>query len=140
MGQLTLYTRGIVNLLGSRPQATLEDMNSAEALSPLDPLIAPLLAGRGLAELSLGRIDDAVLTTEHAAIKARAHHIAMYPAVIANAMAGDLKRSSKWCEAVLSKRPDSTCAAFFSALPFRDENLIRTFRTALVSSGMPEGD
>ncbi|MDU8914074.1 winged helix-turn-helix domain-containing tetratricopeptide repeat protein [Aestuariicoccus sp. MJ-SS9] len=134
------YTRGMVNVMAARAEEAIDDMKSAETLSPLDPLLAPLLGGRGLAQMQLGQLDTAVQTTEHAALKARAHHMAMYPAIIANAVAGKQKKAEKWRDAVLAKRPDATCAAFFAVMPFTDVELRRTIKTALVSSGLPTGE
>lgn len=134
------YTRGMVNVMAARPEEAIEDMKAAETLSPLDPLLAPLLGGRGLAQLQLGQIDTAIRTTEHAALKARAHHMAMYPAIIANAVGGNQQKAEKWRDAVLAKRPDATCAAFLAVMPFSDPELRRTIKTALVSSGLPTGE
>ena len=58
------YTRGMVNVMAGRAEEAIDDMKSAESLSPLDPLLAPLLGGRGLAQLQLGHLDTAVQTTE----------------------------------------------------------------------------
>ncbi|MDH5797778.1 MAG: winged helix-turn-helix domain-containing protein, partial [Paracoccaceae bacterium] len=67
------YTRGAVNMMDGHAKDTLADMGVAKALSPLDPLLPALLAVRGLAELQLGLHDEAVKSSEQAALAPRAH-------------------------------------------------------------------
>lgn len=134
------YTRGAINMMSGRPREALEDVARSETLSPLDPLLSPLLAIRGLAQLQLGDTDGAIQSAEHAALTARAHHIAIYPALVANAVAGNHERALKWRDTILAKRPDATIADFFSGIPFRDDEFRHTIRNAITSTGLPTGD
>ncbi|MDH5798068.1 MAG: hypothetical protein OEZ19_05845, partial [Paracoccaceae bacterium] len=84
--------------------------------------------------------DEAVKSSEQAALAPRAHFMAMYPAVIANEMAGNHERAQKWRDFILARRLDANSVDFFKGLAFKDEAFRKSVKSALMASGMPPGE
>lgn len=133
------YVRGGLNAMIQRPQEGSADLDTALSLSPLDPLLAAMLTMQSLAKLETGDLDVAVALGERGAMTPRAHHIAMYAAILSNALAGNPDRARHWVRFVLARRPDANAHDFLTAVPFKDETFRLNILKALLDAGLPPG-
>lgn len=95
-------------------------VDTAVALSPLDPLLYGMLGVRALSHMVLDEPAEAARWGERAARAPRAHALIDVIAAVGHGLNGDDERARLWLETALRRNPDLRREDFFEAFPFRD--------------------
>lgn len=115
-----VYSRGWTeSLLGNAP-VSLRHIATAEALSPLDPLLYGMFGVRALSNILTGDFPAAATWATRAARTPGAHALIDMIAVAASTLNGDDPAAKAWAELVRKRAPDFTTQHFLRAFPFRD--------------------
>jgi TolB-like protein len=107
------------------------NVDSALALSPLDPLAYGMLGVRAFSHMVLDEAAEAALWAERAARAPGAHALIEMIAAVAHALAGDEARAKAWVASARTRSPGLAAPDFFSAFPFRDPATRRRIARAL---------
>lgn len=106
------YTLGFMHAQSGDPSLALAEVDQAQALSPLDPMLFAMLASRALALLRLGRADEAADWGVRSAGRPNAHvHISTI-AMICLVHAGRTREAKEFVAAIRRQQPDYGLADF----------------------------
>ena len=109
--------------------------DAAMALSPLDPLLYGMLAGRAFSHIVRGQYADGAMWADRALRSPGAHVLISVIAAIAHGLNGDDERA-RLCAAMARARNPAVCADdFFRAFPFRDAAMRQAFASMLARYG-----
>jgi tetratricopeptide (TPR) repeat protein len=132
------YSRGFIDAFAGRSAAARTNVDLAMGLSPLDPMIGPMLAARGLSYLVDG--DDATARDwlVRAARYSSSHAGVVVGAVATSQLAGDLAQSTHWIKILREIVPDVTISMYLQSVPFADPAVRSRIRVALRAAGLPD--
>jgi tetratricopeptide (TPR) repeat protein len=123
------YTRAWSEALMGQVAPSESDVNSALALSPLDPLRYAMLAVRAFCAMVTDEPAKAADWAEQAARSPGAHVMIEMIAVAAHSLNGDDASASAWAAAVRNRQPNFTKADFLRTFPFRPSRAgVRVFK------------
>lgn len=114
-----IYARGWTEAMAGRSAESLEHVDLAMRLSPIDPLHYAMLATRGCAHLMAGEDAEAARWVERGARSPGAHVLIAMVAAATHALAGDTVRAAFWANNVRERSPELTRADFFRAFPIQ---------------------
>ena len=126
-----LYARAWTDTISCRGEEGMTNVDTAMALSPLDPFLYAMIGTRALAYILQGDETRAAEWAEKAARTPGAHVMIAMIAVIAHSLGGNRDAAASWAENVKSRRPDVTSNDFFQSFPFRDEEVRSRMAKAL---------
>jgi DNA-binding winged helix-turn-helix (wHTH) protein/tetratricopeptide (TPR) repeat protein len=129
------YSRALINMLRERPAAAREGIERAALLSPLDPLMGPMLSVRAVALLMDERLEEAREQALRGVRAAPTHLINAMSAAAICALQGDVVEAAELAARVRDRRSDATTALYFSALPIVHGRTREKLETALLSLG-----
>lgn len=122
-----VYSAAFIDMLSGRCSGIGPRIDTAQALSPYDPLRYAMLITRSLALLPAGDYGDAVVWAERAAREPNAHVLIDLIAAAVNELAGRHPEAQAWMVAARRKSPGFTQADFFQSMPYRDPATRRLF-------------
>jgi TolB-like protein len=96
------------------------DVDSALALSPLDPLAYGMLGVRAFSHIVLDEPGEAAAWAERAARAPGAHALIEMIAAISHVLAGDRDRARRWADSARTRHAGLGPEDFLRAFPFRD--------------------
>ncbi len=131
-----LYCRGWVDAIRGDAKSSLEFVDRAMRLSPIDPLHYAMLGTRAIALIEEGNYKDASKYAEQGALAPLAHVHVGCVAVVAHSLNGNVERAGFWARDVKSRRPDVNREVFFHAFPFVDKTLRSIFEQKLIEFGL----
>lgn len=135
-----IYAHAWADVMAGRGAEAVLQLDTAIALSPLDPFLYAMQSARGIACLHEGDLQEAALWAERGARQPGAHYlIAAFSAAI-NRIAGNDEKARYWAETTLSRRPEASLEHFFGAFPMRDAGTRRAVGDALSALGFPGND
>jgi TolB-like protein len=132
------YSRGFAKLWSPQLDGARASFAASIQLSPLDPLMGPMLSNLGAVALAEGRLTEAADLTARGARRAPNHFLLSMIAAATAAQAGDLAAASRWREAVLALMPGASVAQFCSSVPYLAPGLGQMVSEGLRLSGFPE--
>ncbi len=133
------YAHGWADVMAGRSVDALKQLETAIALSPLDPFLYAMRSARGLAYLQLEDYDNAILWAEKGARAPGAHFLIGAIAAMICKIGGDEQKATYWANKFKDRRPDASLKMFFDAFPFEDREMRNLMTTALVSIGLRDG-
>lgn len=132
------YSRALMQVCAGLAIDARGGLELAEKLSPLDPLMGPMLGMHGVTYAMEGDLDRAADLCRHGTTVARNHMVLHVAAAAIHQMAGQKEEARRMAQMVQSRRPDMTIGMFQRAIPFTDPNFRQSLRRALIELGFPE--
>jgi TolB-like protein len=129
------YSHAFTNMLSGNSSASINHFDKALILSPLDPLVYAMLAGRALSFVAEGDYESAAEAGEKAARAPGAHFIIDMIAVIAHALNHDQNRAQIRSDRVRMRRPDASEKLFFDSFPYSNSQIKHRISQALTHYG-----
>lgn len=129
------YSHALADLLSGKTDASFPHLDTALALSPLDPLAYAMQASRALSFIIDGEYQQADLAGEKGARTPGAHYLIDMIALIACSLNSNEVGATYWAENVRRRRPDASQAAFFASFPFSCSTTRQTISSALARYG-----
>lgn len=115
------YNKGLIlTLEGASPDA-IEAVTTAQALSPLDPLLYGMHGARALSYIDQDDFEKACQFAERAMQSPGAHFYIALIAAVAFELKEDRATALKWRDFALTRRPDASLSMFLEAFPFRTQ-------------------
>lgn len=133
-----IYAHGWADVMAGRGVAAVEQLDTAMALSPLDPFLYAMQSAKGLALLHENDLQAASSWADQGARQPGAHYLIGAIAAGINQIAGNEGQAQYWADQTLKRRPDASIAQFFVAFPFRDEPVSKALQDALATLGIPD--
>lgn len=129
------YSHAFTEMLSGKSDISLAHFDKALTLSPLDPLVYGMLAGRALSFVNEGDYGSAAEAGEKAARAPGAHFIIDMIAVIAHALNEDREKAQFRADKIRKRRPDASEALFFDSFPFSNTEIKHKISDALTRYG-----
>lgn len=129
------YSRAFSDMLAGTTDTSLPHFETALALSPLDPFVYAMHAGRSLSFMIDGEYQRAAEVGEKAARAPGAHFIIDMIALIGLSLNRDRKKAQIWADRIRSRRPDANQSLFFASFPFADSGIKNRISSALARYG-----
>jgi tetratricopeptide (TPR) repeat protein len=131
--------RGIIYALRNQPAAAIEALESAQRLSPFDPLGYVNAWGFALAHIAAGRFEKAIEWADRALRDRPRFIVAIRAKIVANAHLGRLDEARKDLARMLALYPELTIAGYRAFLaPSTVPEVIDLMITGLRLAGLPE--
>ena len=132
----SLYAQALVETLAGNGSDGERLVDSAIALSPLDPLLYGMRGVRALSYLVRGETDSAMAWSERAARTPGAHALIDVIAALTHSLGSEHERADGWLRKATHAHPGLTQADFFAAFPFADAHDRARFGAALTRAGL----
>lgn len=112
------YSSAFSDMLAGKTDTSLPHFEMALALSPLDPFVYAMHAGRSLSFVINGDYQSAAEVGEKAARTPGAHYIVDMITLIALSLNRDQDKARIWADRIRTRRPDASQSLFFASFPF----------------------
>ena len=132
------YSRGIVDMLAGRTAQARAGLDTAMALSPMDPLLGTMLTAKALTFMVDGDMEAAQDWALRSVRVNQAHFLVLTTTALTCQLAGDGAGAAHWALHLRTLRPDATITPYLKALHFADEGLRVKVRDTLLRLGMAE--
>jgi len=132
------YAKGFIGIHAGQDEKSLPFLDSAQRLSPFDPLLFAMKSSRGMSLANRGLFDEAAAWAVRATHEPNAHFHIYAIASACLQLAGraqDARDNAAW---VLKQRPDFSVEFFKRSFPHKDEAQREPFIRALLQAGIPE--
>lgn len=129
------YSHAFTDMLSGNTGVSLAHFDKALTLSPLDPMVYAMLAGRALSFVNEGDYESAAEAGEKAARAPGAHFIIDMIAIIAHALNEDREKAQFRADKIRNRRPDASEALFFDSFPFSNTQIKHKISDALTRYG-----
>jgi DNA-binding winged helix-turn-helix (wHTH) protein len=129
------YSRAMIDMLAERPAAARDGIERAVLLSPLDPLMGPMLSVRALTNLMDGHLDEARGEALKSVRAAPTHMINVMTAAAICSLCGDSVQAAQLAARVRDRRPDANVGLYLVALPIATGSTREKLVTALLGLG-----
>lgn len=117
------YSSAFSDMLAGKTDTSLPHFEMALALSPLDPFVYAMHAGRSLSFVIDGDYQRAAEVGEKAARTPGAHYIVDMITLIALSLNRDQEKAQIWADRIRTRRPDASQALFFASFPFSNSGI-----------------
>ena len=114
-----LYQVALNNALTEQADASLDHIDQALKLSPLDPFLFAMHTVRAFAHIIREEYDLAAKWAEKVMATPNVHPGYACIPLISHTLNGDIERGSEWFQKIRSVYPDTTHAEFFASFPFQ---------------------
>jgi len=131
------YAKAFVGTHAGLDEATLPALDTAQRLSPFDPLLFAMKSTRAISLALRGRVDEAAAWSIRGTQEPNAHFHVYAVAAACLEMAGrpaDAADNARW---VLERRPDYSVETFRRSFPHKDEQKRELLLEALARAGIP---
>lgn len=131
------YTRGMIDAFAGRSERARTGVDTALRLSPLDPMMGPMLAVRAISYLVEGEYaaarDWVLKATRHAST----HANLLCLAAATCELAGDHAQARQFAETLRGAVPDLTVTMYLQSVPMRSADVHARIREAMRHVGIP---
>ncbi len=117
---------------------SIDHLQRAIRLNPLDPQLCYLLSGLGMSHLMIGKYEDALSLVTKALQEAPAWISAYYVLIISLVQLGRLDEARSSAERLMKLTPDLTLTGRRAEMPYREPVFKELFINALRAAGIPE--
>ncbi len=131
------YSRGFAQLQSARVSDPAPSLSESIRLSPLDPLMGPMLVHLGLTQLVGGRYAEAAGLAARGARVAPNHTFLTMVAAATATLADDAVAAAHWRTVTLERRPDASVSLFRQG-PQYAPDLDGLLHAALRRAGFPD--
>jgi len=132
------YTRGLSMILGGATGEASAALDTAMALSPLDPLLYAMLSTKAISNIASENMDEACRLAVQAVHTPGAHFYISMIAAMALELNGDRDRAARYHDDALGKKPGANAGMFFQAFPFGNRELRSKLSGSLRRLGFSE--
>ena len=132
------YSRAFLQVLCGQTQETLDGVDMAMGLSPLDPLLGPMFMMKSFAFGQAGDHATAADLSVRAARISGTHISGLFQTIAVCTISGRTEDARHWAGVLRQTRPDATIGQFLQFLPFRDAAYKARLRTALLQAGFAD--
>ena len=132
------YTRAMVDAFAGRAEQARAGANVAQRLSPLDPMMGPMLAVKAFSYLVEGDYAAAREWGQHAVRSSPTHSNILALAIATSQMAGDHAQAVHWAAILRGIMPNVAITMYLQSVPFANPDLLAKIREALHAIGMPD--
>lgn len=132
------YSRAFLQVLCGLSNETRQGVDVAMGLSPLDPMLGPMLIMKAL---SYGLDGDFATGAEFAVRGARimdSHLSGLCGAIALCVLSGRIDDAKHWLGVLRAKRPEASINMYMQYLPFRDADFRASLAKALQRAGLAE--
>ncbi|MFV2035071.1 MAG: winged helix-turn-helix domain-containing tetratricopeptide repeat protein, partial [Halocynthiibacter sp.] len=130
------YAHAWTDIMAGRGGEALRQVDRSIELSPLDPFLYAMQSVRGMAFALEGDFEESAVWADKGARAPGAHYLIGVIAAAVHQLNGDTKKAEFWIKNVKSRRSDASAGHFFTAFPFKDENIRRMWSDALAQAGL----
>ena len=131
------YMLGWATVLAGNPRDGLAHIDTAENLSPRDPLLFAFRMVRAMGLLLQGDCEQAVHYSTRAVRQPNSHQHTLAVQVAALTACGRLEEARAAAERLLAIDPDYSCAAFAQVMPYRSDEDLASVTGPLQQAGIP---
>lgn len=131
------YSRGMIDAFAGRSERARAGVDLALRLSPLDPMIGPMLAARSLSYLVEGDFATARDWALKSARYASSHANLLCLVAAACELAGDHVQARHFAQTLRSAVPDLTVSMYLQSVPMPGADVHAGIRDALRRVGIP---
>jgi TolB-like protein len=131
------YSRGFAQLMTAGVNDATPSLSVSMRLSPLDPLMGPMLSNLGVARVAAGNLTEGAALAARGARRAPNHTILAMIAAATAMLIDDVAEAAYWRDAALSRRPDASVHLLWQGVQYA-AGLAESFHTALLRAGFPE--
>ncbi|MFZ1816149.1 MAG: winged helix-turn-helix domain-containing protein [Rhizobiaceae bacterium] len=131
-----LYASGWTHAISGSGTKALKPVETAMALSPIDPFFYAMQATLAFSCMNNGEHEKASQWANRAAHGPGAHYLIAMIALAACSLAGDTSAADAWSANVKSRRPDADTNLFFHAFPIPHGPLRESLRLAFMRNGI----
>lgn len=131
------YSRGFAQLMSPRADDATPSLSASMQLSPLDPLMGPMLTHLGIAQVAAGNLAKGAELTARGARRAPNHSLLAMIAAATAMLTDDTVAAAYWRDAALSRRPDASVGLLRQGVQY-SAGLDEMFHGALRRVGFPE--
>ena len=128
---------GWVLTLAGKPAAAIEYLDSAERLSPHDPLLFAFRSVRAMALLAVGDNELALKFSDQSVRQPNSHQHTLAVHIAALIACGERQKAGEAASSMLEIDPGYSCSSFARAMPFRSEQDLSLLTGALQEAGIP---
>jgi len=129
------YARAFTDPFLGKGESGQEHADAAMALSPLDPLLYAMQAGRAFSHAVRGQLDDAVLWIDRARRSPGSHVLIDVISTVLHGMHGDDAQARECAANARYRDPSISKDDFFRAFPVRDSDIRKQFGDMLTKYG-----
>ena len=130
-----LYAHAFTDMITGRARTGRESVDTALALSPLDPFLYAMQSLRAMTLIADRDYTDAVNWADRSARMPGSHYLIQMNAAAANQLAGNREAAAKWADLTRARRPDASVHRYFEAFPLRDDAARNAIHAALREHG-----
>jgi TolB-like protein/Tfp pilus assembly protein PilF len=131
------YTRGMIDAFAGRSERARAGLDLALRLSPLDPMMGPMLTARAISYLAEGDFATARDWVLKAARHSPTHSNLLCMAAAACELAGDHVQALQFAETLRSAVPEITVSMYLQSVPTAQMDVHARIRDALRRVGIP---
>jgi TolB-like protein/Tfp pilus assembly protein PilF len=131
------YTRGMIDAFAGRSERARAGVDMALRLSPLDPMMGPMLTARAISYLAEGEYATARDWALKAARHSPTHANLLCLAAAACELAGDHVQALQFAETLRSAVPEITVSMYLQSVPTAQVDVHARIRDALRRVGIP---
>jgi Flp pilus assembly protein TadD len=131
------YTRGMIDAFAGRSERARAGVDLALRLSPLDPMMGPMLTARAISYLAEGDFATARDWVLKAARHSPTHSNLLCMAAAACELAGDHVQALQFAETLRSAVPEITVSMYLQSVPTAQMDVHARIRDALRRVGIP---
>ncbi|MCB1671686.1 MAG: hypothetical protein R3F41_06360 [Gammaproteobacteria bacterium] len=132
------YARGFIGIHAGQDETALASLDSAQRLSPFDPMLFAMKSSRAISLAQQGHFDEAATWALQAALEPNAHFHIFAVAAGCLELAGRVQEAREQARVVLRSQPEFTLDVFRRSFPHRSEPVRRHFLAAMQRSGIPD--
>lgn len=132
------YMLGWTHVLAGNPRAGIEHIDTAEGLSPRDPLLFAFRMVRAMGLLLQQDYQQAMAYSAQAERQPNSHQHTLAVHVAALVAGGRLDKARAEATRLLELDPDYSCAAFARVMPYRSDDDLASVTAPLERAGIPQ--
>jgi tetratricopeptide (TPR) repeat protein len=130
------YARGFVSVHAGIAAEALPELDTAQRLSPFDPLMFAMKSSRGISIALQGNYEEAALWAVRATLEPNAHYHIHAVAGACLELAGRHAEARRQIAICYSIFPNYSLQAFFRSFPYKDEGQRQLMAGALSRAGL----
>ncbi len=132
------YAHAWADVMAGKGAQSIEDLQKAMTLSPLDPFRYAMESAMGVAHLHVGDLEAAADWSVRGAGRPGAHYLIATIAMALSELAGKRDEARYWAAQTRARRLDASIDQFFAAFPFDSQDRRRDIREALLAHGFSD--
>lgn len=131
------YARGFIAIHSGVIEGSLPTLETAERLSPFDPLLFAMKSSRGISLIAEERFEEAAVWAVRATLEANAHFHIFAIAAACLELAGRHEDAKRHIDITLKRHPGYSRAIYFRSFPYKMPGQKKIISDAMYRAGLP---